>query len=104
MLKIKLFCAAGISTAIVVRSLNEAVEKKGIDAKIESGSISGLDRETKDTVDVALLGPQIAYELDHAREVLEPKGIKVAVIPMTDYGLVRGEAILDLALGLAHSA
>ncbi|MFZ2624075.1 MAG: PTS sugar transporter subunit IIB [Propionibacterium sp.] len=103
MLKIKLFCAAGISTAIVVRSLREAVEKQGLDASIESGSITGIEHETRQSVDVALLGPQIGYELDHAREVLGPKGIKVGLIPMTDYGLVRGEAILELATGLAHS-
>lgn len=104
MTKIKLFCAAGISTAMVVRSLREAAEKKGVDAEVESGPISSIDAETKDSLDVALLGPQVGYELDHAREVLEPKGIKVAVIPMTDYGLVRGEAILDLATGLTQGS
>ncbi|SER83888.1 PTS system, cellobiose-specific IIB component [Propionibacterium cyclohexanicum] len=104
MLKIKLFCAAGISTAMVVRSLREAAEKRGADVQIESGPVSALDHEDKGDIDVALLGPQIAYELDHAREVLEPKGIKVAAIPMTDYGLVRGDAILELALGLTQSA
>ena len=34
------------------------------------------------------LGPQVGYQLARAKEICDPKGVPVDVIPMQDYGTV----------------
>ena len=55
-----------------------------------------------DSMDVALLGPQVGYTLGKAKKLCDPKGIPVEVIPMVDYGMMNGAKVLDLALNLIN--
>jgi PTS system cellobiose-specific IIB component len=61
-----------------------------------------MDRHL-DSMDVALLGPQVGYTLGKAKKLCEPHGIPVEVIPMVDYGMMNGAKVLDLALNLAKN-
>ena len=99
MITIKLFCASGMSTSVLVNKMKEAAKAKGIEAEIIAFSESQMDRHL-DSMDVALLGPQVSYTLSKAKKLCEPKGIPVEVIPMVDYGMMNGAKVLDLALSL----
>lgn len=83
-MKIGLFCAAGFSTGMLVNNMKVAAKELGIDAEI----------------DVALLGPQVAYTLDKSKAICEANHIPIAVIPMADYGMLDGKKVLNLALEL----
>lgn len=96
---ITLICAAGMSTSILTARMQESAEKQGIEAKIMAMSESKFE-EYDGTTDVLLLGPQIEYLQDDLKEKYEPKGIKVAVIDMMDYGTLNGEKVLKDALAL----
>lgn len=100
MITIRLFCAAGMSTSLLVNKMKEAAKAKGIEADIAAAGESKMDEETNG-IDVALLGPQIRYKLAAAKKVCEPKGVPVDVIPMTDYGTMNGKKVLEFALKLA---
>ena len=80
-MKIRLFCAAGMSTSLLVTKMREAAEG----------------------CDVALLGPQIRYKLAAAKKICDPKGVPVDVIPMVDYGTMNGKKVMEFALKLAES-
>ena len=99
MLKIKLFCAGGMSTSILVKKMLEAAEKKGIEVEIEAYPESQIDKQTE-SCDVALLGPQVGYRLKAAEQICKPKNIPVAVIPMVYYGMMNGDKVLEFALNL----
>lgn len=99
MLKIKLFCAAGMSTSMLVKKMQEAAAKRGLETQIVAYPEGQMDQETNDC-DIALLGPQVGYRLAKAKEMCTPKNVPVAVIPMVDYGMMNGEKVLDFALGL----
>ena len=101
MVTIKLFCASGMSTSVLVRKMREAAELKGIEVEIVAFPESQMDRHL-DSMDVALLGPQVGYTLGKAKKLCEPKGIPVEVIPMVDYGMMNGAKVLELALKLAN--
>lgn len=101
MVTIKLFCASGMSTSMLVSKMKEAAKAKGIDVEIVAFSESQMDRHL-DSMDIALLGPQIAYTLGKAKKLCEPKGIPVDVIPMVDYGMMNGAKVLDFALNLLN--
>ncbi|WP_026885783.1 PTS sugar transporter subunit IIB [Clostridium beijerinckii] len=100
MVIIRLFCAAGMSTSLLVNKMKEAAKNKGVDVDIEAFPESQMDKNIEG-VDVALLGPQVGYTLNKAKKICEPKGIPVDVIPMVDYGMMNGQKVLDFALKLA---
>lgn len=99
---IRLFCNAGMSTSILVRKMQEAARQKGKDADIRAYSFSEIS-DNLDGVDVVLLGPQIAFEKDKAKELCKPRGIPCEVINTADYGLANGMAVLKTAYKLAQS-
>lgn len=99
MITIKLFCASGMSTSLLVNKMKEAAKAKGVDIEIMAFAESQMDRHL-DSMDVALLGPQVAYTLAKAKKLCEPKGVPVEVIPMVDYGMMNGSKVLDFALRL----
>ena len=51
-------------------------------------------------MDVVLLGPQVRYLLDGFKEKLAPSVTPIDVIPMTDYGMMRGDKVLEFAESL----
>lgn len=100
MLKIRLFCAAGMSTSVLVNKMKKAAEARGVEVDIDAFSENSMQRNLEG-VDVALLGPQIGYALPKAKKLCDEKGIPVDIIPMIDYGMMNGEKVLDIALRLA---
>ncbi|EHJ00852.1 phosphotransferase system lactose/cellobiose-specific IIB subunit [Clostridium sp. DL-VIII] len=100
MIKIRLFCAAGMSTSLLVSKMKEAAKSKGVEADIEAFPESQMDKNL-DGVNVALLGPQVAYTLPKAKKICESKGVPIDVIPMVDYGMMNGGKVLDFALKVA---
>ncbi|HGP7999825.1 TPA: PTS sugar transporter subunit IIB [Streptococcus pneumoniae] len=99
MVKIGLFCAAGFSTGMLVNNMKIAAQSSGVEAEIEAFSQSKL-ADYAPNIDVALLGPQVAYTLDKSKEICNKCDVPIAVIPMMDYGMLDGKKVLDLALSL----
>ena len=99
MVTIKLFCASGMSTSVLGNKMKDAARAKGIEAEIVAFPEAQMDKHL-DSMDVALLGPQVGYTLGKAKKLCDPKGIPVEVIPMVDYGMMNGAKVLDLALNL----
>lgn len=94
---ITLVCSAGLSTSMLMGKMQESAKKQGIEAQIIAMSKEKFEEYSEPT-EVLLLGPQISFLEDDFREQYEPKGIKVAVIDMMDYGTMNGEKILKDAL------
>lgn len=101
MIVIKLFCASGMSTSVLVNKMKEAAKSKGVDVNIEAFPEAQMDKHLE-SMDVALLGPQVGYTLAKAKKLCDPKGIPVEIIPMIDYGMMNGAKVLDFALKLAN--
>lgn len=68
MIKIRLFCAAGMSTSVLVNKMKKAAEAKGIEADIEALPEAQMAKMV-DGIDAALLGPQVAYALTKAKNL-----------------------------------
>jgi len=96
-MKIKLFCNAGMSTSMLVTKMQAAAKVRGLDVEIIACPQATITTESDDC-DIALLGPQVRFMLNEAKRICEPKGVPVAVINMQDYGLMKGEKVLDDAL------
>ena len=99
---IRLFCAAGMSTSVLVEKMKAAAVEKGKDVDIVAYPIGEMESRL-DGVDVALLGPQVGFQLNKAKRSCGPKGVPVDVIPMADYGTCNGMNVLKFAFKLAKN-
>ncbi len=99
MIKIRLFCAAGFSTGMLVNKIREAATKRGLELDIEALAQSKIEGNIEGC-HLVLLGPQVAYTLPKSKEICDRHGIPIGVIDMADYGMLNGEKVLDSALKL----
>ncbi|MBP2171499.1 PTS system cellobiose-specific IIB component [Erwinia toletana] len=100
--KIMLCCSAGMSTSLLVRKMLEEADRRGLAVEISAYSATEFGDHFTD-YQVVLLGPQIKYMLDNLKAKGAEQGIPVAVINMMDYGMQRGDNVLDFALELIAS-
>lgn len=106
MILIRLFCAGGASTSLLAEKMRNAAKRRNLDVELTFGGVHNLeqmDMAELEHADVALLGPQVGYCLGYVDKKCEEAGVPVAVIPMRDYGLCDGDAVLDLALSMYES-
>lgn len=99
MKKIMLCCAAGMSTSLLVKKMLTSAQERGLDVEIKAFGAGEFDDQFEH-YQVILLGPQVKYMLSGLAQKAEPKGILVAAIDMMDYGMQRGDKVLDFALSL----
>ena len=99
MKNIVLCCAAGMSTSMLVQRMQAAAQQKGVEVSIKAVPVAEF-KDNLAAADIILLGPQVKYEQAKLQAMADPFGKKVAVIDMMDYGMMKGEAVLDKALKL----
>lgn len=91
MKKIVLMCNAGMSTSMLVTKMREAAEKTGYACTIDAYPVSDLNA-AKDA-DVILLGPQVRFQMSKVQKAYPD--IPVDAINPMDYGMVKGENVLN---------
>jgi PTS system cellobiose-specific IIB component len=101
-MRIVLCCAAGMSTSMLVSKMQHAALGRGLEIDIKAVPVAEFERILPDA-DVVLLGPQVQFEAARLTAIAAPQGKSVAVIDMMDYGMMRGEQVLDKALALHTS-
>ena len=82
-------------TVLRKRDVNEPARKEDGGSGERKGERSGYQS------DVALLGPQVGYQLAKSKEICGAAGVPVDVIPMADYGMCNGMNVLRFAFKLA---
>lgn len=98
MTKIMLICSAGMSTSFLVKKMQEEADKKGLESKI--WAVGEADaRSAWEEADILLLGPQIKYQEEKIKAMVEGK-VPVAVIDRLAYGTMNGKKALEDALAL----
>ena len=100
MLTIRLFCAAGMSTSLLVRKMEEAAKAEGTEVDIIAYPVGEFDQHING-IDCALLGPQVGYMKAQMQAKAKAAGVPCDVIPMADYGMVNGKNVFALAQKLA---
>ncbi|WP_214796853.1 PTS sugar transporter subunit IIB [Exiguobacterium sp. s5] len=98
-MNILLVCSAGMSTSILVEKMRTEAAARGLEASIDAIPESRLKEQTN--VDVILIGPQVRYL---ESKIKSSVSVPVAVIDNMAYGLMKGDQVLDQALGLVQNA
>jgi len=99
MYKIMLCCSAGMSTSMLVRKMVEAAKERDLPVKIDAYGVSEFDTQYPQ-YQVVLLGPQVKYMLKNLSDKAATQNIPVQAIDTMDYGMQRGDNVLDYALSL----
>jgi PTS system cellobiose-specific IIB component len=84
---------------MLVQKMKTEAQKRALDIEIDAVPVAEFARAIAQA-DIVLLGPQVKYEHARLSELAAPLGKTVAVIDMMDYGTLRGDKVLDKALGL----
>ncbi|MDR0425168.1 MAG: PTS sugar transporter subunit IIB [Clostridiales Family XIII bacterium] len=103
MISITLLCSLGMSTSMLVDNMNEVAKKRNIELDIEALPFDKASDRLQKT-DILLIGPQIKHMLPKFQEKYRSAIPVISVIDFRDYGLVRGEKILDESLGRLDGA
>ena len=92
-------CAAGMSTSMLVKRMQDAAKAEGKDYEIFAKSTSDIDAElaSDHKPDVLLLGPQVGYLKNDVKKKTDEAGIPMDVINMMDYGMMKGDKVLAAA-------
>ncbi|AXU94672.1 MAG TPA: PTS sugar transporter subunit IIB [Erwinia persicina] len=102
MVRIMLCCSAGMSTSMLVRKMVEAAKERELEVDIEAYGVAEFDNQFPH-YQVVLLGPQVKYMLKTLSEKAAAQGIPVQPIDPMDYGMQRGDKVLDFALSLINA-
>lgn len=95
-MKILLVCAAGLSTSILMKKVEEYAKKNGIDLTIKAVGM-GEYQNVCEGYDVLLLGPQVSYQKE---SIAAGSGKPTGVIPPQDYGMGNAANVIKLAQSL----
>ena len=106
MLHVRLFCGAGMSTSLLAKKMQDYANSKGYEAIVDARAVSAIKQSTIEQLselDCALLGPQVAFEKNQYIPIFERAGVPFDVIPMQDYGMVRGDKVMQMALDMIEA-
>ena len=92
MKNIVLFCAAGMSTSLLVNKMRKAAEEKGLEYEINAHALSEASKYGPEA-DIILLGPQVSYKLKETKALFADKPVEA--INMQDYGMMNGEKVIE---------
>jgi len=81
----------------------EAAKERDIPVEIDAYGVAEFDTQFP-RYQVVLLGPQVKYMLNTLSEKAAAQGIPVQPINPMDYGMQRGNEVLDYALSLIEAA
>lgn len=94
MKKIVLMCAAGMSTSMLVRKMQEAAKDMNYECTIAAYPTSEAAKEGSDA-DIILLGPQVRFAANKVKA--QCPGVIVEPIDMRMYGRMDGKGVLEFA-------
>lgn len=100
-LKVLLCCGAGMSSGFLANNARKIAKKQKLSVSVEARSHSEVAQHLN-YIDVLLLGPHYATELENFKKTAAPYGVKVAIIPQDIYASLDGARLIDLAKSLAE--
>lgn len=93
---VMLCCSAGMSTSMLVKKMQEAAKKDGLDYEIFACPAAEADTNLENkNISCVLLGPQVRYMLADFEKKVEGTDIPVEVIDMAAYGMMDGEKVVQ---------
>jgi PTS system cellobiose-specific IIB component len=98
--RVLVVCGGGASSGFLAQSMRKAAKQAGVELEVSARSETEVD-EYADRIDVLLIGPHLAYMEDKLRAKVEPRGVRVALLPHKIYGRLDGAGAFALVQEMA---
>lgn len=92
MRNIKLFCAAGMSTSMLVERMKAAAADQGYEVEIAAHAVAEASKLGGDA-DFILLGPPVRFEVDRVKALFPDKPVEA--IDTVMYGTMYGVGVIN---------
>jgi PTS system cellobiose-specific IIB component len=102
-LRIFVVCSYALSSSLLADRMQKLAEEENMNVQAEFVSPDEL-KDRMSECDVVLLSPQVRFNKEVFRKLLEPEGVPVIDIPMQIYGLMDGKEAIALALNARENA
>lgn len=94
--RILLICSAGITSGLLVKSIQKAAEEKGAAIHVYSApAIIAEQAIQHEQIDGLMIGPQSKYEVERLKDFLHVKAVPYKLIRKDHYETFDGEAVLE---------
>lgn len=94
-MKVLLVCSGGMSSAIVVKAIENEAKKTGMDIQVKAIGTGQYEDEVREGWDAVLVAPQVRHRLDTFKKTAEELGIPIAVITPQGYSPMGGAKVID---------
>lgn len=88
---------------MLVNNMSDVAKSKGIEVNIDALAFDKADARLENT-DILLFGPQIRHLLPKFKKQYDGKIPVIETINISDYGLIRGEKILNDCMALYEAS
>lgn len=96
MLKVLLVCSGGMSSAIVVKSIEKEAEKQGMPMNVKAVGTGEFEDELKGGGwNIALVAPQVRHRYAGFEAVAKEANIPIALISPQGYGPLGGPKVIE---------
>lgn len=92
-----------MSSGFIASNARKYAKKNKVDISVEARSHAEVN-EYMNSIDILLLGPHYAGELENFRNKAAAYNVKVDVIPEKMYASLDGQGIVELATKLAENS
>lgn len=93
-MRILLVCSGGMSTAIVVKAIEQEAAKAGRAVTVRAVGSGEFADAVRDGWDIALVAPQVRHRLTEFQAAASAAGVPAALIPPQGYSPLGGAVIL----------
>lgn len=93
-MNVLLVCSGGMSSAIVVKAIQNEAAKQNIDMTVKSIGAGELREQLKGGWDIMLVAPQVRHRLAEFQEAAAESGVPVALIPPQGYTPLGGAIVI----------
>ncbi len=99
--KVLFICSSGITTGLIVRSVQKIIDEKKVPIHVYSApSIVAQQIINEESIDAIMIGPHIKHEVERLRDLLVYKKIPFKLINEEEYKLLNGPGILEDLMSL----
>lgn len=95
--KVIMICAAGMSSSLLCTKISDAAKKRGMDMIVTALPSMTYKEISYDDVAAILVAPQVRGQKPEVERYVASLGLTLPVIQVgfQEYGLVKGEIVLD---------
>ncbi len=98
--RVLLCCGAGMSSGFLAQRMRGEAKKRQLNIQIDARSESQVGLY-KNSIDILLVGPHFASQLDDFERMGKEYGFKVAIIPQDIYGSLDAVGMLDIVIEMS---